>query len=128
MPVAVLTYHSQNICGNTYQTNDHIAFAADLRTLNDAGWEFVSALDVAKHVVHGAALPQKAVAITMDDGCNFDYFDLPYLDFGVQRSMLNIMRDFKVAHSHTRTLAHERTAAPTCHIVRHCVAYGTPTN
>jgi hypothetical protein len=34
------------------------------------------------------------VAMSFDDGTDFDYFDLPHPLWGTQRSMLNIMKDF----------------------------------
>lgn len=34
--IAVLTWHGYNIFGNTYGTNDLIAFGEDLHTLDDA--------------------------------------------------------------------------------------------
>ena len=33
MPLAVLTYHSNNVLGNDYASNDHVAMAEDLRLL-----------------------------------------------------------------------------------------------
>jgi hypothetical protein len=42
----------------------------------------------------GAAALDGYIAFTMDDGTNFDYYDLPHPIWGTQRSMLNIMKDF----------------------------------
>src|SRR5690606_8365742 len=35
MRVPILTYHAVNIAGNDYADNDHVAFAADLRLIDD---------------------------------------------------------------------------------------------
>ena len=36
--IPVLNYHSTNISGNEYATNDHVALRMDLTLLSDAGW------------------------------------------------------------------------------------------
>ncbi len=38
MRAIVLAYHAVNIAGNDYASNDHVAFAADLRLLHDLGF------------------------------------------------------------------------------------------
>ena len=30
MQIPILTYHAMNVSGNSYESNDHVAFAADL--------------------------------------------------------------------------------------------------
>ena len=37
MRVPVLTYHANNITGNDYASNDHVALAHDLRALHRKG-------------------------------------------------------------------------------------------
>ncbi|MEO8386287.1 MAG: polysaccharide deacetylase family protein [Betaproteobacteria bacterium] len=93
--IPILTYHSLNIDSNNYLGNDHVAFREDLRLLTALGWRVIPALDVARLLVEPSPhWPQKCVAITFDDGTNFDFEDLPHPSAGDQRSMLNIMRDF----------------------------------
>lgn len=93
--IPILTYHSLNIEANNYLGNDHVAFREDLRLLNALGWRIIPAFDVARLLAEPAAhWPEKCVAITFDDGTNFDFEDLPHPSAGDQRSMLNIMRDF----------------------------------
>jgi len=95
--VPVLTYHSVNIVENSYRANDHIALASDLSTLTRLGWRIVSIREVVSwhqfsNVESGS---EKAVAISCDDGSWFDYYDLEHPTCGMQRSFLNILRDFK---------------------------------
>ena len=41
--VPILAYHAINIAGNDYADNDHVAFAADLRLIDDLGLRIVPA-------------------------------------------------------------------------------------
>lgn len=95
MAIPILTYHAQNIAGNDYANNDHVAFAEDLRLLTATGWRVVPLHRVVE-LLSGAdtASTRKTVAIAFDDGSDFDFEDLPHPVAGMQRSMLNIMRDF----------------------------------
>ena len=90
----VLTYHSQNILGTTYSTNDHVAFAQDLPLLREMGFAAVSALKLVNALRSGSfgSLPARCVVLTMDDGSVFDYEDTLQPRYGMQESMLNIMR------------------------------------
>lgn len=95
MAIPILTYHAQNIAGNDYANNDHVAFAEDLRLLTATGWRVVPLHRVVE-LLSGpdTAWTLKTVAIAFDDGSDFDFEDLPHPVAGMQRSMLNIMRDF----------------------------------
>ncbi len=92
--VPILTYHAARIDGNNYATNDHVAFAEDLRLVSALGLRIISLGSVADHIIEGRALPDRAVAFSFDDGTDFDYIDLPHPSHGMQRSMLNIIQDF----------------------------------
>ena len=96
MKALVLTYHSHNIAGNTYETNDHAALASDLRTLTRRGARVVPLDRVVAGLLEGmrggAGLQ---VALTFDDGPSFDYADFEHPALGPQRSFLNILRDFR---------------------------------
>jgi peptidoglycan/xylan/chitin deacetylase (PgdA/CDA1 family) len=95
MRVPVLTYHAFNIAGNDYASNDHVAFAVDLAAITALGWKVAPLHRIVDALIDGThALPAKTLAITFDDATDFDFHDLPHPQFGVQRSMLNIMRDF----------------------------------
>lgn len=103
-PVPVLTYHATNVAGNDYATNDHVALAEDLALLDALGHVVVPLVDVVAAHAGAADLPDKAVAITFDDGTDFDYHDLDHPLHGRQRSMLNVLRDFATARGGTRNV------------------------
>jgi len=93
--VPVLTYHAVNISGNDYANNDHVAFAADLRLIDDLGlrivplqWIVDALLGDTQRALEGC------VALTCDDGSDFDYYDLRHPTHGPQRSLFNCMQDF----------------------------------
>lgn len=94
--VPILTYHSQNICGNETANNDHVALEADLHALHAAGKKVIP-LDALLDWVEGKAEDQSvenAVVLTFDDGCDFDVRDIEYPGHGLQRSFAGIMLDF----------------------------------
>jgi len=96
--VPVLTYHSQNICGDDPAHNDHVALYEDVRALVRAGREFVS-LDCLTEWLDGGRADvrmARAVVLTFDDGCDFDVRDLEYPGHGLQRSFEGILRDLLV--------------------------------
>lgn len=93
--IPILTYHALRIESSAYHLNDHVALREDLRLLTRLGWRVIPALEVAQLLIEPkAAWPEKCVAITLDDGTNFDYEDLLHPQFGQHRGMLNILRDF----------------------------------
>jgi peptidoglycan/xylan/chitin deacetylase (PgdA/CDA1 family) len=97
---AILTYHSQNIRGNCYALNDHVALREDLKALHLAGHCFVSLeqlMDWMDGNAH-APRPERSVVLTFDDGCDFDVRDLDYPGHGVQPSFSGILADFVTAH------------------------------
>lgn len=97
--IPVLTWHGYNVFGNTYETNDLIAFAADLRTIHDAGFAVVPLVNVARWVrgeqvdllQHG----RPVVALSCDDGTDYDWKDMTHPEFGPQISFASGMRDFQ---------------------------------
>lgn len=94
--VPILTYHSQNIEGNSTADNDHAALAADLRALHNAGRQIIS-LDRLMDWLDGETgdgTVHNAAVLTFDDGCDFDVRDIDYPGHGLQRSFLGIMQDF----------------------------------
>jgi hypothetical protein len=95
--IPVLTYHSYQVSGNTYETNDHIALFHDLRTIQELGFHVVPLLWVVEWVLgqREDAFLHRAVAFSFDDGADFDYYDLEHPSCGPQRSFYNILRDFQ---------------------------------
>ena len=95
MRVPVLAYHAVNIAGNEYATNDHVAFAADLRLIDDLGLRIVPLHWVVDQVIGAADRDLTGcVALTCDDGSAFDFHDLDHPTHGPQRSLFNCLQDF----------------------------------
>jgi len=95
-PCLILTYHSQNIAGADYACNDHVALARDLPTLHGAGCKLISLDQVLDWLDRPdeQSTAQTGVALTFDDGCDFDVRELDYPGHGIQRSFLGILEDF----------------------------------
>jgi hypothetical protein len=96
MRVPVLTYHSNNVGGNDYTNNDHVALAEDLRRLHAAGLRVVPlsrVVDVRLGLADAVSV-ENAIALCCDDGSWFDWHDMDHPTFGRQRSFANILRDF----------------------------------
>lgn len=95
MTVRVLTYHSHNISGNDYATNDHVALGIDLPALHEMGVQFVPLAQIVAMVRSGRLNnAQPVVGLSFDDGPVFDFADFVHEQFGPQRSFANILRDF----------------------------------
>jgi len=95
MPIPVLTYHAVNVSGNDYANNDHVAFAADLRLIDDAGLRIVPLHWIAEQMTGVAQRDLSGcVALSCDDGTDLDFRDLEYRNHGIQRSLFNCIKDF----------------------------------
>lgn len=97
MKAFVLTYHSHNISGCDYETNDHVALAADLRILTESGVRIVPLERIVDALRRGDLADdgdESWVALTFDDGPMFDFVDFVHPRFGPQRSFVNVIRDF----------------------------------
>jgi len=97
MRVPVLAYHSNNVGGNAYADNDHVALAVDLRTIHRLGLRIVPLGRVVDAFLGEApqAEVERSVAISFDDGSWFDWHDLDHPSCGMQRSFANVLRDFR---------------------------------
>ena len=97
----ILAYHGVNIAGNEYATNDHVALAADLETVDRLGWRIVPLPAVVERWLAGdpAWAGERTLALTFDDGTDFDWHDLPHPIHGMQRSLFNVLADFGAARS-----------------------------
>ena len=99
----VLAYHSHRVLGVDYANNDHVALAADLRVVHDAGCRIVSLASIVDAMAPGnAGGPLRGdvplVAITFDDGPRYDAVDFTHPRFGEQRGFLGILQDFANAN------------------------------
>jgi peptidoglycan/xylan/chitin deacetylase (PgdA/CDA1 family) len=89
----VLNYHGANIAGADYASNDHAALQEDLDRLTDAGWRVAPLPELVRTCVLGRSAPApKTLALTFDDGTDFDFVDLVHPVHGPQRSLYNILR------------------------------------
>ena len=101
MRVPVLTYHAGIISGQNYLGNDHIALAEDLELIQRMGLRIVPLQTVVEAFLgHRAALPAGCVALSCDDGTDYDYRDLDHPVAGSVRSFHNLMTDFQFRHGH----------------------------
>jgi hypothetical protein len=102
MKIPILTYHSNHIDGNDYADNDHVAFASDIAQIDANGIRILPLAEVIDHWLKAPARLQEwpTVALSCDDGGDFDFHDLPHPVAGMQRSMLNILRDFRRTARH----------------------------
>lgn len=100
MKAVVLAYHSHNIAGRGYESNDHVAFASDLETLTRAGARIVPAARIAQALGAGEidGSGETLAALTFDDGPVFDVRDFVHPEFGAQRSFREAMLDFRRRH------------------------------
>lgn len=105
MPVPILTYHANNINGNDYQNNDHVALKNDLQLIHRLGWRIIT-LDqlMAWHRGEASdATVHQAVVLTCDDGTWFDYYDVDHPFHGHQISFFNLLKNH---HNNTGESAH----------------------
>jgi peptidoglycan/xylan/chitin deacetylase (PgdA/CDA1 family) len=96
MRVPVLTYHSNNVSGNDYAGNDHVALAEDLRLIRRKGLTIVPLARVVDVLLGEApeATVERTVALSFDDGSWFDWYDMDHPSCGLQRGFAGILRDF----------------------------------
>ena len=89
----VLTFHSHNISGQDYATNDHVALDGTLTLLARLRVPVLRLLDVVRSLRAGTfpRLPARFACITFDDGSDYDWRDLEFRGHGVQRSMGSIL-------------------------------------
>jgi len=100
MKCIVLTYHSHNIAGSEYGTNDHVSLAADIELLHRLDAEVAPLSAIVKAIASGELAENNdraLVGITFDDGPVFDIDDFVHPAYGPQRGFLNILRDFRAA-------------------------------
>lgn len=98
MRAAVLTYHSQNITGSDYASNDHVALAMDLAQLRDSNIALVPLATIVDALLtrNPAHFPAGCVTLTCDDGTLLDWEDYEHPTHGHQRSFDHLLRDHLV--------------------------------
>lgn len=96
MQIFVLTYHSTNIFGNTYQSNDLIAFREDLALFKTIGVAIISSHDLIAWVNGLKNLDEAKtyVVLTFDDGCELDFIDWEHPTHGYQQSFYSSMKNY----------------------------------
>lgn len=98
--IPVLVYHSMRIHGMEYQDNDLVALASDLELIADLDMEVVPLREALRQVRDGPSRQgRKLVALTCDDGGDFDFHDLNHPVAGPQRSVISILRGYKRRHA-----------------------------
>lgn len=97
-----------HVSGPSYEANDHEALANDLELITRLGFR-VCPLSSVVDALESGNLDSvvNRVAITLDDGSDFDFHDLPHPTWGKQRSMLSILKD---AAAKSRMAAIEATS------------------
>jgi len=91
----VLLYHSQNVAGNDYASNDHVALKEDLGLIQQLGLKVIPLSWLVDWLLGKCELNlEKCVCISFDDGVDADVYDLDFPGFGQQRAFVNIMSDF----------------------------------
>jgi peptidoglycan/xylan/chitin deacetylase (PgdA/CDA1 family) len=100
MRARVLTYHSGNLAGNDYATNNLVALAQDLDTLRSLSIPVVPLRSIVAARLEGACerLPARVAAITLDDGLDFDYEDLVHPFHGPQSSVRAVLERHEREH------------------------------
>src|SRR5437867_1274180 len=99
MRASILTYHSGNIAGNDYASNNLLALAHDLDVVRALRLPVVALRRVVDALLDRTLpLPERVVAITLDDGLDFDFIDLRHPFHGPQRSAHTILRDHAQRH------------------------------
>jgi len=89
------------MAGSDYASNDHVALRTDLPLIGDAGYHIVSLAECvdrfrkAQANQPGDADGAPCVAITFDDGPEYDAVDYLHPTLGPQRSFLGILQDFR---------------------------------
>ena len=106
MRVPVLTYHAGIISSDAYAGNDHIALAADLELIDSLGFRIVPLQWVVEQLLGEADRDLRhCVALSCDDGTDFEIKSLEFPPFGIQPGFLPILREFQ-QHRPTQTDVH----------------------
>jgi peptidoglycan/xylan/chitin deacetylase (PgdA/CDA1 family) len=92
--VPVLTYHGLYAPGWDYHENDHIALEQDLALIDSLGFKVVPLSVLVSHIFNepDSRLEQgKFVALSFDDGTDFDFIDFHHPDWGYLKSFQSLL-------------------------------------
>ncbi len=81
--LVVLAWHSINVTGTDYSTNDLVAFGEDLHALDRLGWTILPLRD-ALDARRAGSLPERTVCLTLDDGSIMDWHPFDHPTAGAQ--------------------------------------------
>jgi peptidoglycan/xylan/chitin deacetylase (PgdA/CDA1 family) len=93
--VPVLTYHGLYAPGWDYHENDHVALEQDLAVLEGLGFKVAPLSALVRHLFHrpDPVLEQgNLVALSFDDGTDFDYLDYHHPDWGYLKSFRSLLQ------------------------------------
>lgn len=94
MKISVLTYHSIDSSGSVISTTPE-TFRRQMKSLYENGHKVISLQEVAAAVTDNRSLPEKAVALTFDDGFeNFYTTAFPVLDEYGFKATVFLVTDF----------------------------------
>ncbi len=97
--VPILTWHANNVGGNVYGANDHVALREDLETIHRLGLRVVPLSEIAAALRAGDLERLRgSIGLSFDDGSDLDFHDAPHPVWGLQRSMANVLSDFRARH------------------------------
>jgi len=106
----VLAYHAANVNGVDYATNDHVALAADLQTISDAGWRLATLEEVVRRGLDEPEGDERLIALSCDDGISLDYHDFDHPAHGQQPSLRRIVAEYAQANL-------DQTVELTCFVI-----------
>lgn len=90
----VLAFHSHNVSGNTYDTNDHVALDGSLGLIEALGLPVLRLAQVVGELRANSfsRLPERFVCVTFDDGSDYDWKPVRHPLHGDQEPMADIVR------------------------------------
>lgn len=94
--------------GRDYVSNDHVALAVDLHVITQAGYEIVPLGELVDRFnreqlgIPRTTAERSYLALTFDDGPEYDVVDYLHPYLGFQRSFLGILQDFAASQAGPR--------------------------
>jgi hypothetical protein len=104
MLALILTYHSHHVLSADYAENDHVALARDLEAIHRSGAKVVPLDELVDLVVEANPIRRmfyvrsRVVAITFDDGPEYDFRPMLHPQLGRFESFAHILTRFRASH------------------------------